>query len=317
MARQKSDTPPFQMVIEKGPRLAPATASDAERLDTWRVGSRVNVSFVRNGSRVMERKWWAVLGLVVDRCNVPWTTKEQASEAIKLALDITNMTKTVGGAWMLYPKSLTELDDAELDKAVSRMMDLITEMTGIDPETLRREAADVGQDETEQPEAPVNPASGSGSGEVSSPTSGPAPDLSEIASPAGETIQSGQDEAMESAPATEDPSVGADSHQSARAADQEEGSSPVAPASEPPSDAGAFKKLLMEECVENILRDAFSEPKDQQTEKVNKLERIFLEPQNLGSHPEFVRRCAETARRIIGKPQEKPRARDYLMGLVR
>lgn len=83
MARQKSDTPPFQMVVEKGPRLAPATASDAERLDTWRVGSKVNVSFVRNGSRVMERKWWAVLGLVVDRCNVPWTTKEQASDGVQ------------------------------------------------------------------------------------------------------------------------------------------------------------------------------------------------------------------------------------------
>lgn len=188
MARQKSDTPPFRMVVEKGPRLVPATASDAERLDTWRVGSKVNVSFVRNGSRVMERKWWAVLGLVVDRCNVPWTTKEQASEAIKLALDITNMTKTVGGAWMLYPKSLTELDDAELDKAVSRMMDLITEMTGIDPETLRKETADVGRDETEQPEAssPDDTGSGSSGGEQPPAQGSAAADQSASGGPEGD-----------------------------------------------------------------------------------------------------------------------------------
>ena len=143
------------MIVEKGPRLVPATAADAERLETWRIGTRVNVAFLRNGSRVMERKWWAVLGLVVDRCNVPWTTKEQASEAIKLALDIVHMTKTVGGAWMLYPKSLTELTEAELDDAVVRMMDLITKMTGVDPETLRKESADVGPDEqSDQPDGP-------------------------------------------------------------------------------------------------------------------------------------------------------------------
>lgn len=163
----KTDSPPFRMIVEKGPRLAPATASDAERLDTWRVGSAVNIAFVRNGSRVMERKWWAVLGLVVGQCNVPWKTKEQASEAVKLALGIVNLTKTVGGAWMQYPKSLTELDDPELDAAVRDMMDLIQKMTGIDPDTLRKEAADVGTDEHEheQPDAP-SPASGSGGGEV-------------------------------------------------------------------------------------------------------------------------------------------------------
>jgi hypothetical protein len=145
----KSDFPPFVMTVERGPRLVPATASDAERLSTWRTGSQVNVQFVRNGSRVMERKWWAVLGLVVDRCNVPWKTKEQASEAVKLALGIVNLTKTVAGAWMQYPKSLTELDDPELDAAVRDMMDLVQQMTGIDPETLRRETADVGEDEHE------------------------------------------------------------------------------------------------------------------------------------------------------------------------
>ena len=178
MARAKADTPPFRMIIERGPRLVPATSAEAERLDTWRVGSEVNVQFMRNGSRVMERKWWAVLGLVVDQCNVPWKTKDQASEAIKLALGIVNLTKTVGGSWMQYPKSLTELSDPELDEAVRDMMDLITKMTGIDPETLRKEMADVGRDETEQPEAPPAPPLPSGSDSSSADTG------SDTASPA-------------------------------------------------------------------------------------------------------------------------------------
>jgi len=151
----KTESPPFRMVVEKGPRLVPATAADAERLDTWRIGSKVNVSFVRDGSRPMERKWFAILGLVVDQCDVPWTTKEAASEAVKLALGIVNYGKTVGGQFMLWPKSLTELSDPELDDAVRDMMDLIHKMTGVDPETLRKESADVGDDEDDyEPSAP-------------------------------------------------------------------------------------------------------------------------------------------------------------------
>lgn len=288
----KTDSPPFRMLVEKGPRLVPATASDAERLDTWRVGSAVNVAFVRNGSRVMERKWWAVLGLVVERCNVPWKTKEQASEAVKLALGIVNLTKTVGGAWMQYPKSLTELDDPELDAAVRDMMDLIQKMTGIDPDTLRKETADVGadEDESEQPEtSPPNDSGSGSSGDEPSPSPG---------------------------------SAAADNSSSAGAADQPEAGAPSDEGKEADhGDAAASAsgvtpaiRLVMDECISNMLRDAFSDPKDKQAEKVEKLRAVFLEPQNLGAYPDFVNRCAETVHRIIGKPAEKDRAREYLKG---
>lgn len=145
-----SDTPPLQMVVVEGPRLAPATGGDAERLDTWRIGSKVSVQFVRNGSRPMERKWWSVLGLVVNQCDVPWTTKESASQAIKLALGLVDYAKTIHGKFMQWPKSLTELTDPELDDAVRDMMDLIHKMTGVDPETLRKESADVGHEDHSQ-----------------------------------------------------------------------------------------------------------------------------------------------------------------------
>lgn len=113
------------------------------------VAAQLQQSMVRDGGRVMERKWFAILGLVVKQCNVPWKNKDQASEAVKLALGIVNLSKTVGGDFMAYPKSLVELSDPELDEAVRDMMDLIQKMTGIDPATLKKEAADVGEDEQE------------------------------------------------------------------------------------------------------------------------------------------------------------------------
>jgi hypothetical protein len=130
------------MTIETG-RLVPASAHDAERLDSYRRGTVVYVRFTEEKDRVIVRKWWAILGLVVKQCQTPWKTKEEASEAIKLALGIVNLSKTVGGQFMQYPKSLTELTDPELQDAVEQMMELIHHLTGVDPETLKKETAHI------------------------------------------------------------------------------------------------------------------------------------------------------------------------------
>lgn len=275
----KSDSPPMRMVVERGPRLAPATASDAERLDTWRIGSQVNVQFVRLGSRPMERKWWAILGLVVNQCNVPWKTKEQASEAVKLALGIVNLTKTVGGSWMQYPKSLTELDDAELDDAVRDMADLITKMTGIDPETLHKESADVGQDETEQPADPASPTVGPGSGD------------SQAAAP-DQSASGGPDE---------------------DGAEAETTTSSDAPSSD--NDEDRVRRMLMSECAENFIRDATSAPADKREEKITRLHKVWL--QELTGQAKFVDLCRRTAEKLIANPSDKPKAEAYLAGMVK
>jgi hypothetical protein len=315
----KSDSPALRLVVERGPKLAPASAFDAERLDTFKVGRVLRFTPVEEADRKDIRRWWAILNRAVKDTKTPWRTATQASEAIKLALGIVEYGKTVGGQFMQWPKSLKELDDEELAEAVRDMAALLHKMTGVDPLEWSKEAADVGQDETEQPEAPVNPASGSGSGEVSSPPCDPAPEQSETAPPAGERIQSAQDGAMEPASATSQPEVDAGSHQSPAADLKEDGAEPGESSVEgdaPSSDLDPVKRMLMEECIDNMLRDAFSEPAIERPAKVDKLERVFLEPQNLGSHPIFVKLCAETARRIIGKPQERGRAREYLMGRI-
>jgi hypothetical protein len=274
----KHESPPFKMLIENG-KLVPATAYDQERLDTYRNRTKVNVVMVRDGGRVMERKWFAVLGLVVKQCNVPWKNKDQASEAVKLALGIVNLTKTVGGEFMAYPKSLTELSDPEIDEAVRDMMDLIQRMTGIDPATLKKEIADVGEDEQE-------PQSGAPTSEGSDGDA-PRPNTPDVAAtpiePAAADQEAGEPEA-------------------------DHGDS-AAPASDLPA--------LKRECISKFLTAATDpsvpEAKDRQETVVLAKDAW---KQSLPNEPDFVRACFETARKVVrGELKEAP-ARKYLESLL-
>jgi hypothetical protein len=170
----KGDFPALRMVVDGG-RLTPATPFDAERLNSYRRGTVVFCKFTEERDRVLVRKWFAVLGLVIKQCDTPWKNKEEAHEAIKLALGIVNLSKTVSGQWMQYPKSLTELADPELQEALEQMIELLSRMTGVDVETLRKEAADVGR-EIEQPN----------SDEQSPPSSDTVEDVSPSSTAAGE-----------------------------------------------------------------------------------------------------------------------------------
>lgn len=138
------DFPALRMTVEGG-RLVPATPFDAERINSYRNKSLVLVKLSPPKDRVQIRKWFAILGLVIKQCQTPWDNVDQAHEAIKLALGIVDLSKTITGQFMAVPKSLTELDDPELDEAVLQMIDLLSRLTGVDVATLRKEAADVGQ----------------------------------------------------------------------------------------------------------------------------------------------------------------------------
>ncbi|MBA3576162.1 MAG: hypothetical protein H0W39_00900 [Sphingomonas sp.] len=168
----------------------------------------------------MVRKWWAVLNRAVKECATPWKTASEASEAIKLALGIVHLTKTVGGQFMQYPKSLTELTDPELDDAVVQMLGVVQGVTGVDPEDWKKEIADIGEDETTEPASALSSSDdAAGSGEASPGST--AADPTQIEPPAGETIRATQDGAMESEPATVQSTVGSDSNQS-EAAERDE-----------------------------------------------------------------------------------------------
>lgn len=140
-----SDYPALRMTVDGG-RLVPSTPFDQERINSYRRGATVLVKITEQKDRVLQRKWWAILGLVLKQCKTPWKTKEEAHEAIKLALGIVNLSKTVSGAFMQYPKSLSELDDPELQEALEQMIELLSRLTGVDVETLNKEAAHVGSE---------------------------------------------------------------------------------------------------------------------------------------------------------------------------
>jgi hypothetical protein len=167
----KHEFPPFVMTIENG-RLVPANPHDAERLNSYRRGTKVFVRLTEEKDRVLVRKWWAILGLVVKQCETPWKTKEAASEAVKLALGIVNLSKTVGGQFMQYPKSLTELDDPEMSDALEQMTELLSRITGVDVETLKKETAHIVPEEQLNPDDATPPASSDSSESATEPGSG-------------------------------------------------------------------------------------------------------------------------------------------------
>ena len=191
----KHEAPPFRMIIERG-KLVPATPYDAERLDTYRTGTPIKVRLVEEKDRVLVRKWFAVIGRAVKECATPWKTKDEASEAIKLALGIVNLTKTVGGEFLAYPKSLTELTDPELEEAVEQMLAVLYRITGVDPDDWRKHIADIGEDEPASDHPPSKSETDGGVSAHDVPTS-----TDDAPNPAVEPVEAGAEGQEQSEPA--------------------------------------------------------------------------------------------------------------------
>lgn len=158
--------PPMKMKVERG-RLVPATAYDSERLDSYRVGSTVNVRFTADRMRPLERKYRAILGKVVKECDTPWTNAETAHQAIKLSCGIVNVGKTKNGEFFQWPRSLVDLDDKEMEDYFNDAMAVLEGLTGVDVETMKRETAHVAEDDHD-PET----------GEIHEPADEPSPSAS-------------------------------------------------------------------------------------------------------------------------------------------
>jgi len=181
--------PPMKMKVERG-RLVPATSYDAERLDSYRVGSTVSVRFTADRMRPVERKYRAILGKVIKECKTPWSNAEAAHQALKLACGYVNVGRTMSGEFMQWPRSLVDFDDKEMEDYFESVLSLLHSMTGVDPETLRNETADVADDEPHNPETgelSPNEASDAAPSPAASDEGGAAPSPSEVSpnEPAG------------------------------------------------------------------------------------------------------------------------------------
>lgn len=135
----KSEYPAMLCTVENG-KIVPATSYDAERLASYRNGTKIKIQVTETKDRPRLKAWWAVLNLCISQCKTPWKTAAQASEAIKMSIGITNMSKSAGGERILEtPKSLTELSDVELDDAFEMMVALMSKLTGVNVAELKKE----------------------------------------------------------------------------------------------------------------------------------------------------------------------------------
>lgn len=286
----KGDTPPLQMDIVDG-RMVPASAWDAERLSTYRprldgrgnlIAPRVNVFITQETPSWARRRYWAILGVVVKTCPLPprVRTAQDLHDAVRKQIGFVDSHSSDGHTLTVKLRSTSKLDDQEFEAYAAEAYAELSEMTGVDVMTLGKEAPDVGRDEQE------------------------------IASPAGETIQSAQDEAMEPASETSQPEVDAGSHQSS-AADQEGG----AETSDAPSSELIEK---MQECLRKFIGvvtdKAVPDKKDRQD--------ILVMTKNnwkdaLPTRPEFVKACTTQMNKVLKDEVTVDQARAYLEGLIR
>ncbi|WP_155773406.1 hypothetical protein [Rhizobium leguminosarum] len=129
----------------------PATTYDAERLDSYRVGSTVNVRFTADRMRPLERKYRAILGKVIKECATPWTNAEAAHQALKLACGYVNVGKTASGQFMQWPRSIAEFEDPEMEDYYESVLAILRRITGVDVEALRKETAHIVENEDPDP----------------------------------------------------------------------------------------------------------------------------------------------------------------------
>lgn len=282
----KHEAPAFRMIVQDL-SLVPAAAWDQERLSTYRNRSIVNVHITQEKNRKLERKYWAILGEVIKSCPIKQRTKEDLHKAIRLKLGVVDAYFTFGGHLRVEVKSTSTMDDPEYQQFYEEAMALLHKETGVDPEQLSANSPDVGEDEQEPPSA--------------------APSTEDAGSDGSQALPR-QPQAVAADPS--EPASGGPAPADEVEAREEPGASSAGEHIDP------VKRMLMEEAIDNMLRDAFSEPAIERPTKVDKLRDVFLEPQNLADFPDFVNRCHETARRVIGKPAEKERAREYLRGRI-
>ncbi len=135
------DFPALTMKVENG-KLVCLSAWDAERLASF---SHRPVVFVKitADQHPARRKFEAILNKLIKSGNVPWTNRETALDALKIAHGCVDVVKRKGEL-ITKPASLTTLDDEAFLDFYETAMAILSELTGMDPETMGREATDTG-----------------------------------------------------------------------------------------------------------------------------------------------------------------------------
>lgn len=282
----KSELPPLRMIVGRG-TLTCADEYSEERLDTYRLNSVVDCDVSQEIYPKLLRKYWAILGRVVETCPTKWNTAKEASDAFKYAFGITEKTILLDGTVRTYPGSITTMENPEFEDYFDGVMALLHRMTGVDPLTLWKVSADTGDKPTgTEASDPLPDAVGEGDG-------GSVP----AAVADTRTINERRDE-FGLAPVKEGPAV-------AREPDER------AMVENDPMSTDA----LQDEAVKQLI-DLAASTTATAKEKMQDLENLRAAwTDYLRGHPVFVQQCFTTAAKVIrGELQPEP-ARRYLWSI--
>jgi hypothetical protein len=271
----KREAPALKLTVEDG-RLVPASAWDQERLLSYRNRSTVNAYVTQDKPRWMERKYWAILDRVITTCGVKQRTAEDLHDHIKLKLGFVNAKFDDSGKLKVTLKSTKLMEDPEYEGFFKEAMGYLFDVTGVDPLTLKKEAADVGEDEQETPAAQVE---GDGSGAVVAP-SDPAADPSD---PVGGPAPVDETEAREE---------------------------PVASSA---GDITTLKRECISKFLAAATDPTIPSAKDRQETVIFAKEAW---KQSLPTDLDFVKACTDTANKVVKGELSAPVARHYLEGLL-
>lgn len=186
--------------------LVPADAFTEEALAQLALGSGVDVRVARERNewrRREENRLYAILDLVLKQCRTPWKEKSEAVDALKVALSVVDYGASTTGKPARYPKPSAEIDDVEFGEFFGGAMSLLTQITGVDPLTLRKdEPADETGAQAQEPKSEVAnlPSDEGGTVQQQQPESIP----SSEAADAGRQVAGAPDAANQGAPATPD-----------------------------------------------------------------------------------------------------------------
>ena len=133
MATKDSERAPLFARKSRG-ALVPAAAIDAEIFDRLAEGSEVEITVKQHRSNPRLRFYWMVLGAVVDATG-RWHSKEDLSDALKMACGVTELRHPLKGAPYLVPDSVafSRMKEADFAAYMDRAFAALAERIGCDP----------------------------------------------------------------------------------------------------------------------------------------------------------------------------------------
>ena len=144
MATKDSEKAPL-FVVKRPGQFVPASAIDAEVFDRIANGSEVEITVKQRRSSRRLRLYWMTLGAVVEATG-RWHSKEDLSDALKMACGVTELRHPMKGPPYLVPDSVafSRMSEVDFTAFVDRAFVQLAEAIGFDPISLlpeRSEAA--------------------------------------------------------------------------------------------------------------------------------------------------------------------------------